>query len=217
MNIFHKITAETIKIGKLAIPSMLLNSLDASIIIVDMIFLGRLGKGNIAAYSIGNAYFNISYYLIEGFLTSQDTLSAQAVGMNELNLLRSWLYIAGVIGICLCILSTIFFEFSYVFIGYLFNSHITTKAAMHVLVMIPNLWGLTAFRILQKYLLAQNIIIPPIYCAFLGSLINVFLDYIFLSLMQIGFIGVGIATSISRLCMVSALFYYITKTPDYPK
>jgi MATE family multidrug resistance protein len=216
---FKKVFEETVEINKLAMPSITINVLEASMILTDVIVLGYLGKGNLAAASIGMSYFNISWFFIEGVLTAQDTLSAQAFGMNDVFDLRCWLYVSIIVTIFLCSISTVLLAFGYLVISYVFqiNQHVGSKAALHVILLIPNLWFLSGFRVLQKYLLAQKISKPSIYCSLLGIVVKLLLNYFLIFLFGLGFAGVGLSTSIARLCMLISLCRYLRKSEDYEK
>mmetsp|Transcript_26714 Transcript_26714/g.25577 ORF Transcript_26714/g.25577 Transcript_26714/m.25577 type:complete len:416 (-) Transcript_26714:154-1401(-) len=214
-----KIFQETVEINKLAMPSITINVLEASMILTDVIISGYLGKGNLAAVSIGTSYFNISWFFIEGVLTAQDTLSAQAFGMNDSFDLRCWLYVSILVTIFLCSISTVFLAFGYLVILHVFqvNQHVGSKAALHVLLLIPNLWFLSGFRVLQKYLLAQKILKPSVYCSLLGIAMKLLLNYFLIFLFGLGFAGIGISTSIARMCMFICLCRYLRKSEDYEK
>ena len=208
---------ECSKIGQIAGPAMLINVLETFVLVVDVLFLGHLGRGNLAAFAIGTSFFNFSWLFIEGVLTAQDTLSAHAVGMNNTSDLRCWFFVAIVVSMLLCTLGTILSCFSYMIFVNVFQiaQHLAVKATIHVVLLIPNLWLLTGFRILQKYLMAQNILVPVVVCMLIGTCVNAFADFILISVVQLGFIGCGIATTLSRATMLVALFYYVMRQPDY--
>ena len=214
---FKDMAHESLKIGKIAAPSMLTNSLEMLMWVTDVIMLGHLGKGHLAAACIGTSYFNISWFFIEGVLTAQDTLSAQAFGMNDLHNVRCWLYVSSAVSCLLCILGTILLGLGYFVIPYVFqvDPHIAFKAAQHVLLIIPNLWFLAGFRVLQKYFLAQNIVMPAVYCSITGNFVNYFLNYFLMFYTGIGFAGVGLSTSIARACMFVQLAYHVVRSDDY--
>ena len=196
---------------------MLINVLETFVLVVDVLFLGHLGRGNLAAFAIGTSFFNFSWLFIEGVLTAQDTLSAHAVGMNNTSDLRCWLFVAIVVSILLCTLGTILSCFSYMIFIDVFQiaQHLAVKGTIHVVLLIPNLWLLTGFRILQKYLMAQNKLVPVVVCMLIGTGVNAFADFILISVVQLGFIGCGIATTLSRATMLTALIYYVMRQPDY--
>jgi hypothetical protein len=191
--------------------------LESSVLVIDTVVLGRLGRGNLAAFAIGTAYFNVSWLFIEGVLTAQDTLSAQAVGMSNVTDLRCWLLVAAAVSVVLCAMGTVLFCFSYMVFVDVFQvaTHIAFKGTIHVLLLIPNLWLLAAFRVLQKYLMAQDNLQPVVVCTLLGSIIKLVTTYVLVDAVHLGFMGSGLATSATRACMLAGLVYYVVRRPDY--
>ena len=196
---------------------MLINALESSVLVIDTVVLGRLGRGNLAAFAIGTAYFNVSWLFIEGVLTAQDTLSAQAVGMSNVTDLRCWLLVAAAVSVVLCAMGTVLFCFSYMVFVDVFQvaTHIAFKGTIHVLLLIPNLWLLAAFRVLQKYLMAQDNLQPVVVCTLLGSIIKLVTTYVLVDAVHLGFMGSGLATLATRACMLAGLVYYVVRRPDY--
>ena len=117
---------------RLAAPSMLIYFLETSVLVVSLIFQGRLGKGDLSAGAIALAYFNIVWYFIEGVLTAQDALCATAYGRRDHDSLRYWTYVSLFICVLLCTAGTIIFLFAPLFIRPLFgvNQRTATKVSM---------------------------------------------------------------------------------------
>ena len=120
--------------------------------VVDVMMLGRLGKGHLAALSVGNAFFNIPWFFIEGFLTAQDTLGANAHGAGDAASVRQWSYIALGLVLALCLVASVAFLFAEPILGQLFwvSYHLKTKAAVHIYLLLPGMWSLSVSRVLQK-------------------------------------------------------------------
>ena len=142
----------------LAVPSVLSNVLEGSMAVVDVLMLGRLGKGHLAALSVGNAFFNIPWFFIEGFLTAQDTLGANAHGAGDAASVRQWSYIALGLVLALCLVASVTFLFAEPILGQLFwvSYHLKTKAAVHIYLMLPGMWFLSLSRVLQKVRLSLH-------------------------------------------------------------
>ena len=208
---------ECSKVMRLAAPAMLINTLESLVLVIDTVVLGRLGRGNLAAFAIGTAYFNVSWLFIEGVLTAQDTLSAHAVGMSNVTDLRCWLLVAAAVSVVLCAMGTVLFCFAYMVFVDVFQvaTHIAFKGTIHVLLLIPNLWLLAAFRVLQKYLMAQDNLQPVVVCTLLGTVLKGLFTYVLVDVVRLGFLGSGLATSASRGCMLACLVYHIVRQPEY--
>ena len=153
---------------------------------------------------------------LEGILTAQDTLSTHSYGIGDIKQVRYWLYISIIVSLIYCIIATIIFFFARIItITLLFvNYHIASKAALHIIVLIPSFWFLTLFRIEQKFLQSQNIMIPVIYCNIIGNIFNILLNYLLMFPFGIGFIGCAISTSITRFIMFIIMTYYVIKNTN---
>lgn len=186
--------------------------------VVDVMMLGRLGKGHLAAFSVGNALFNIAWYFIEGFLTAQDTLASNAHGMGDEASVRQWTYISLLSTFFLCTVASIPFLFVEEILGQLFwmPYHLKTKASVHIYLLLPGLWFLAFSRVLQKYMQAQNIMTPGLTAGLIGNGINILCNYIFIYLFQFGFAGCGLATSIARLSMFVYMSLHVYRSHQWP-
>jgi Na+-driven multidrug efflux pump len=176
---FGVLGTEAYGLAGLAFPSILMNSLEMMMWAVDVAMLSHLGKGNLAAAAVGWAYFNIVWLFIEGVLTAQDTLISHAVGTCDYKLMRYWLIVSGLVSALLCMIGSFFYCFSYLIIQDIFQirAHIAVRASLHVVLLIPNLWFLTAFRIMQKFFQTQQINIPILRALVLGNICNALLNY----------------------------------------
>jgi Na+-driven multidrug efflux pump len=154
MACFGEYWLEFQELTEMAVPSVVMNSLDSLFVVVDVAMLGHLGRGHIAALAIGNALFNIVWYFIEGFFTAQDTLSSIAFAQRDLKAVRYWTISSLISVILLCLIATTIFIFSsYILEDLLFiPPHMRSKAIVHVYILTPSIWFLSLFRVLQKFL-----------------------------------------------------------------
>ena len=204
----------------LAFPSMVLNSLEVGIIVVNLLMLGHHGKGDIAAAAIGYAYYNIVWYFIEGVLTSQDTLCATAYGRRDFDALRYWSYVSSFVVSFLCLFGTLAFLFSPVLIQRMAgtNSRTSAKAIEFVLFSIPGLWCQAWYRVIQKYLQAQSIMFPAVQLSFLGLSVNALGNVLLLYLFGFGFMGFVLAAQIARLVMLVGMVWHLkTNSLEYDR
>ena len=63
----------------MALPAIATNVLATSLQLVDASFLGHIGTAELAAASLGNAYFNMVWYAMLGCATALDTLASQDI------------------------------------------------------------------------------------------------------------------------------------------
>jgi len=187
-----------------------------SLWLVDVAFLASLGRGHLASAALGTSIYLMVWSFLEGILTAQDTLSTHSYGMGDIKQVRYWLYISIIVSLIYCIIATIIFIFARIItITLLFvNYHIASKAALHIIILIPSFWFLTLYRIEQKFLQSQNIMIPVIYCNIIGNIINILLNYLLMFPFGIGFIGCAISTSLTRFIMFIIMTYYVIKNTN---
>ena len=132
--------------------------------------LGHLGKGHLSAGVIALAFYNISWYFLEGLLTAQDSLVARSFALNDRESARYWSYISFAVALLLCVPATILFIFAAIIIQYAFQirSHTAVKAAEFLILLLPGLWAHSLYRVAQKYLQCQQKMKAPIICGIIG-------------------------------------------------
>ncbi len=205
------------ELTELATPSVITNVLESLLVVADVAMLGRLGRGHIAALAVGNGLFNLVWYFIEGFFTAQDTLCSIAFNQGDLKALRYWTYASLGSILFLCSIATAMFIFSdFIFEDIFFVSpHLRSKAVLHVYLLTPSIWFYGLFRVMQKFLSAQNIMKPTIHALIVGNVCNAILNYLFIFLLGFGFMGTSISTTISRGVMMFYLFYRTRKVSTF--
>ena len=208
---------ETLALLELAIPSALCNMLEGSMYVVDVMMLGHLGKGNVAALAMGNALFNIFWYFIEGFLTAQDTLAANAHALGDPGSVRQWSYISMLCVAILCAITTVAFFFAEPILGNFFRLpyHLKTKAAVHVYLLLPGLWFLAASRVLLKYFQAQQLLLPGLAASLAANAVNILANYLLIYAAQLGFAGCAVATTLARLTYLAVLTRALWRRPEF--
>lgn len=216
MNHLIIIKEEFYELMKISTPAIISNTLECSFWLIDMIMLGHLGKGHLAAAAIGNTIINILWAFMEGVMTAQDTLASRAFGSKEFNAIRYWSAVSLFITIILCIIATIILLLSPFIINsiYMVTPHLGTKASIHIMISIPGFWALALFRVQQKYLQTQNKFNPSMYCSGIGNIVNIIGNYFFMYLFGIGFAGCAMATSLARIIMCLCMYFYIFKIEE---
>ena len=200
MAFFGKYWYEARELTALAAPTTISTLLETSMVVEDVIMLGHLGKGHVAALAIGNAFFNIMWYFMEGFLTAQDTLCSNAYGQGDPKALRYWCYVSMFSTFFICAAATVVFFFSELILGSAFfiHFHLKTKACVHIYIMTPAFWFMALYRIAQKYLQARGIMSPSVRASLIGNGLNIGLNYLFIFLFGFGFAGCAAATTCTR-------------------
>ena len=215
---FGKYWSETQELSGQIVPLILIYLLEYSMVVTDFMMLGRLGRGHLSSFAVATGFFNIMWYFIEGFMTAQDTLSANAFEKRDQYALRYWLYSSLFAVFILCSMASVLFCFNDLVLkeGFFISStHLRAKATSYILILMPSIWFLATFRALQKYLACQNITKPAIKGLLLGSGTNLVLNYLFIFLFGGGFSGCASATTISRLVMLLYMYAQVRKRSDF--
>jgi Na+-driven multidrug efflux pump len=155
--------------------SVISNAVDASFGISTIIILGHLGKGHLSAGVIALAFYNISWYFLEGMLTAQDNLVARAFALKDRKAARYWSYISFGVTVLICIPTTVLFIFAAIVIQYAFliRPHTAAKAAEFLILLLPAFWFHAVYRVFQKYLQCQKQMRPPLVCGIIGITFNI--------------------------------------------
>jgi MATE family multidrug resistance protein len=206
---------ELVVLAAISWPICCTNLLAYMLQVVGQIFLGRLGPEQLAAAALGNSYFNMVWYFIQGVSTALDTLASQAYGNGDCELARLWSIRAAVVLALVMIPASLVMYFSEVIMVHLFGLPIQlcAEAALFVQWLIPGTWCWAFYLCLQKFQQSQNCMLPSMVVALFANVINVGLNYLFMDNMGMGFIGSPIATSVARFAMVLILAAYVKFMP----
>ena len=206
---------ELVVLAQLSWPVICTNLLAYTLQVVGQIFLGRLGPQSLAAAALGNSYFNMVWYFIQGVSTALDTLASQAYGNGDCELARLWSTRAAVVLSLVMIPATLVMYFAEPVMIHLFGLPVPlcTEAALFVQWLIPGTWCWALYLCLQKYQQSQNCMLPSMVVALLANVINVAANYFCMDTLGLGFIGSPIATSAARFVMVLVLAAYVKLMP----
>lgn len=174
MKCITALATELAGINRLAIFSVIINAVDASFSIMTIVLLGHLGKGHLSAGVIALAFYNISWYFIEGLLTAQDSLVARSFALNDREGARYWSYISFGVAVLICVPTTALFVFAAIIMQFAFQirPHTAVKAAEFLILLLPGLWCHAFYRVFQKYLQCQRKMTTPIICGAAGIVAN---------------------------------------------
>lgn len=181
-----------------------------------LIYLGHMGQRSLAAATLGNTYFNMLWYFIQGVSTALDTLASQAFGAGDTNMVRVWSMRCAMLLCLLCVPASLLMYYSGSIMLVLFrlsDAQLCVEAGVFVQWSIPGLWFWALYLCVQKYQQTQNIMIPSIVVGALGTGTNVLAMSFFADSLGWGFVGVPLATSVTRFVMLLLLFlhaYFVT-------
>lgn len=202
--------AEASQLGTLAFPIMTVSMLQFLMVMVDMGMVGRLGTQELAASALANTFFNCLQHPVVGCATALDTLLATAWGAGQHAAFGQWAK-AGVLTLLLLGVpvagALLVAEPLLVGIGQ--DKRLAALAGAFAWRLVPGVFPHFAFIAMTKYLQAQSILAPAVWIALLANGINLFLNWLLIYALGLGFTGAPVATSLSRWAQFLCLLGYL--------
>lgn len=130
--------------------------------------------------------------------------------------MRYWSFIAAAALVPLCLVATVLFVLApYIIPHYMaVEVHLAKKAGYFVMISIPTVWALAGFRVVQKYLQAQSIMVPSMVCGGLSLVVVFVLNLIFVFALDGGYVGSAFSLLLTRMIMLGCLLYYVSAHPS---
>lgn len=197
----------------IALPIIASNLLGVTMGMVDIGFIGRVGRTELAAAALGNTVFYLLHYPMLGVMTAVDTLLATAHGAGRHAAYGDWTQTGLIVVTALCVpVIAVMLIVEPLLRSIEQDPELSRLAGA----FCRNLtWGIPPYywtQIATKYLQSQHILAPPVYIALLANALNVLLNWLFIfgpssssggkksspPLVGLGFEGAPVATSVSR-------------------
>jgi len=178
--------------------------------IVDIAFVGNLGKDELGAAALATVWFNLWNTVMLGLMTATDTMLSQSFGAKEYRGFAMWtvnsivvvtvvgIFVAGLIALC---------EPCMLLFGQ--DPDLAKNAGDFSYRLIPGLIPYFIFKVLTKYLQAQNIVTPAVYIGILANAVNVFANWFFIYGLNLGLNGAPWATTLTRIGEMILIILYI--------
>ncbi|KAL7542531.1 hypothetical protein ACHAXR_011859 [Thalassiosira sp. AJA248-18] len=197
-------------ISKLAYPIILSEIFQNFLPVVDIGFVGQLGKDELGAAALATAWFNLWNSTMVGFMTAVDTLLSQSYGRNEMEMYGS---LTG-ISLLLVFLATIIMSGLMALSGPTMHllgqdPKLAAMAGEFSLRLIPGLFPLYSFRVLTKYLQTQDILLQGIWIGMFANACNALFNWAFIFKLGWGIAGSPWATTLTRAIEFVVIVVYI--------
>lgn len=188
----------------IGIPMALAQFVHYSVYIADTVMLGRVGAEELAAAAIGTIIYFLLWMLGAGPASAVTPLVSQALGRDKLDTRDPRRTVRMAIWISFLMLPPLvlilfFVEPLLVLLGQ--NPDVAARAKIYIIVLAPGLPFALAVSTLRNFLATIGKTMVPFLLVSLGSLINIFLNYILIfgkfGAPEMGLIGAGIASSFS--------------------
>ncbi|KAF9689388.1 hypothetical protein SADUNF_Sadunf01G0087100 [Salix dunnii] len=206
-------------IANVALPMMLTGLLLYSRSMISMLFLGRLGELALAGGSLAIGFANITgYSILSGLSMGMEPICGQAFGAKRYKILGITLQRT----ILLLFLTSIPIAFLWfnmkkilLFCGQ--EDDIATEAQFYILYSLPDLIAQSILHPLRIYLRTQSITLPLTFCATLSILLHIPINYLLVSVLNLGIKGVALSAVWTNFSLVGSLLIYVMISGLYKK
>ncbi|KAM3601938.1 uncharacterized protein V6R79_021579 [Siganus canaliculatus] len=202
---------EAVHFLKLAGPVLISQLMTFLIGFVSMVFCGHLGKTELAGVALAIAVINITGLSIGcGLASTCDTLISQTFGSGNLKHV-------GVIlqrGILILLLAcfpcwAILINTQPILMAVRQSPDVARLSQLYVKIFMPALPAAFMYQLQARYLQNQGIMWPQVISGAVVNVLNAIINYIFLTLLDLGIAGSAAANAISQYSLAVFLFIYI--------
>lgn len=204
-------------ISKSAIPLVITFLLQNSLSVCSIFVVGHISSEALAGITLGAMTSNITAIAaIAGLASSLDTFLPQAYGAKKYHLVgliyQRCCVLIFTIMLFVCIAWWIWAE--QILTSFLPDKQAAIYAAQYLKVTSFGIPGYILFETGKRFLQCQGIFDASTYVLFFCAPLNAFLNYFFVWILKLGYIGAPIAVSINYTLMAFGLYIYTTNTKN---
>lgn len=207
------------KVSYIAAPMVVITLSQYLLRAVPMMMVGHLGELALASTAIGTSIANVTgYSVLLGMTGALETLCGQAYGAKQYKKLGIYTY--GAI-LSLCIVSipiSVLWNFMsklLILLGQDPSSSI--EAGKYCIWLIPSLFPYAILESMVRYLQAQSLMLPMLYCSLVTLCLNIPLCWILIFKFKFGINGGALAISLCYWVNVILLGLYMKYSPACEK
>ena len=207
-----------VDVTKLTYPIILSEVFQNTLPLVDLAFVGQLGKDELAAAALATVWFNLWNAFMTGFMTAIDTFLAQSFGANQYDNFGAWTGNALVV----TMLATVFASGVTALCGpamHLFGqqSYLADAAGQFSYRLIPGLFPYYAFKVFTKYFQSQNKLAPSVVIGIIANGLNALFNWGLIFKAGWGLNGAPWATTLTRATEFILIILYMYTQKDKMK
>ncbi|XP_059428724.1 protein DETOXIFICATION 53 [Corylus avellana] len=207
-------------LGKIAGPIVMTTLLIYSRSIISMLFLGRLGKAELAGGSLAIGFGNITgNSILRGLSTGMDPICCQAYGAKRWSVLSQTFQKT----LCLLLLVSIPISLLWLNIDPIFqwlgqDPDITKVAKVYMAFSIPELLAQAHLYPLRSFLRTQGLTTPLTMAATVAAILHLPVNYFFVTYLKLGVKGIALGFAFNTLNLNLGLIIYLalSKKPLKP-
>ncbi|XP_078181318.1 protein DETOXIFICATION 19-like [Carex rostrata] len=200
-----------------ALPMILTNMSYYAITLVSVMFAGHLGDAELAGATLGNSWGTVTgLALMTGLSGSLETLCGQGHGAKLYRMLGIYLQSSLIISTAFCILVSLLWFFSEEILLLLQQQpEVAHMAGVYLKWLIPGLFAYGGIQCILRFLQTQTVVMPLVVCSLVALLAHVLITYLLVHVFGLGFVGTGIAGSISLWISFLMLVGYVKYCKDF--
>ncbi|MXW17257.1 MAG: MATE family efflux transporter [Gemmatimonadetes bacterium] len=174
--------------------------------LVDTAMVGRVDAAQLGAVTLGNLYFFTVAVFGMGLLLALDPLVSQAFGAGDEDAIEVAIQRGVVLSVTLAVVASVFLAVAEpVFVLLRQPQEVVPVAAAYARTQIPGMLPFYGFIVFRQVLQAVGRVAPVVWTILLANVLNAFLNWILvfgnLGVPELGAVGSGWATAISRWFM----------------
>ncbi|XP_020228374.1 protein DETOXIFICATION 49 [Cajanus cajan] len=186
---------------------------------ISMLFLGHLGDLALAGGSLAIGFANITgYSILSGLAMGMEPICAQAFGAKRFKLLGLTMQRA----VLLLLLTSLLISFFWLNMNKILllcgqQQDIANEAQSYIIYSLPDLILQSLLHPLRIYLRSQSITLPLTCCAALSILLHVPINYLLVSVLNLGIKGIALSAVLTNFNLVASLVVYIILSGTHKK
>lgn len=206
LSAFRPRRAELRSLAALALPVAVVQMGLVAQGLVDTAMVGRVDAAQLGAVTLGNLYFFTVAVFGMGLLLSLDPLVSQAFGAGDEDAIEVAIQRGVVLSVTLAVLASVFLAAAEpVFVLLRQPQEVVSVAAAYARTLIPGMLPFYGFIVFRQVLQAVGRVAPVVWTILLANVLNGLLNWILvfgnLGAPELGAVGSGWATAISRWFM----------------
>ncbi|KAJ4835657.1 Protein DETOXIFICATION 49 [Turnera subulata] len=186
---------------------------------ISMLFLGRLGELSLAGGSLAIGFANITgYSILSGLAMGMEPICGQAFGAKRYKLLGLSMQRTTLLLLLTSIpIAILWFNMKKILLLCGQEEDIATEANIYILYSLPDLIAQSILHPLRIYLRSQSITLPLTCCATLSILFHIPVNYLLVSVLDLGIKGVALSAVWTNFNLVGSLIVYVVLSGVYKK
>ncbi|XP_020271146.1 protein DETOXIFICATION 41 [Asparagus officinalis] len=215
--VFARLTVwESKNLWKLSWASIVITMFNFMLSLVTQMFMGHLGALDLAGASISNIGIQgLAYGIMLGMASALQTVCGQAYGAKKYSEMGIFCQRALILQFISALTLSALYWYSGPFLQLIGQSEsVSSKAQIYARGLIPQLVAFSLYCPLQRFLQAQNIVVPMAFMSLGVFLLHLVLCWMAVFVLNCGLLGAALTLSFSWWVLVVVTTVYILLSPE---